>query len=985
MGMSGFKSVQMKNIDLNLMSGSADLFRNAIGLNWISVEQDVHGTGDSGSRIFWGGSATSLNGELTTYLETPAGAQANYYDPSYLFSTSRTHPFDGMFQMLAATPYTVSDSDSLLTNLKFPVRLIGNKEHLINDDHWLTYLKGGTFTTSSYPGVFREGTFDAFNFTSFAPYSLLDSKILSPENYMGYASFEIAANYNHYYRQYEAQVNAMETDLLAPNLYILSDLQQVSGDSVDSAEVIRRMGQEVMDYACVGLNSTRIMSLMHPSNTEYLPPYPIDKDDLGSFMGQGDNVYYDKIKNLSSYLTGTFTEISASPMAAEYAKQKFKNIIFTDEAINRHYNTQTLEHTVLYGIPMYMSLKIPRNANGPYTEMLIEQDYEDQFISLLRQEFEGGENIEIHNTITETKYEKRNSDGGINETYDTSNKQYRSVDYINMLLNGIRNASEQSPEDQFYLEPTSNNNFRMSKNSNGAYRYSHSIPAMNLLKDTIETLNENAFYEPNPATGDETPVDLSNSTGLTTEFWQLGRGHLVQKKRDAPPDDDQWNPASETMAYRVEKTTNMLNENGIITASPIQNIYFTNSTNLGIYLNYYDSQVRPGVEYTYRVYEYVLTKGYRYKYSDLRPTRLIANNNLQDTTYRLLESAFSFTPVTTAELQNCLEFYDANSNAAASALAPMSNENLALSLLSESMTHWGVEMVANRAGTDAQTNTPERYMADFYVHIEPSLKLIETLYAEKELKIVDAPPHAPDVVPYQKMNASQIIGFYVNQDAPFPMTYPTPLNLSEEVLRQDYLNAYNYTPIERIKQVSISKSRYLEVYRINKRPNSIADFEDSLIYTKDLRIEGYDNIHKNCFYEEKVATNKKYYYIFRYRSEKGVLGQWSPIQVVELINDGGYKYADFGVIYESSFKVFKDLVTTRPFKKIFRAPPAISQVVVDDSEADYAAAAYEQYSNIKVGTASDPLWDKTFKIRLTSKKTGNKIDLNVTYRLKEDE
>jgi len=35
--------------------------------------------------------------------------------------------------------------------------------------------------------------------------------------------------------------------------------------------------------------------------------------------------------------------------------------------------------------------------------------------------------------------------------------------------------------------------------------------------------------------------------------------------------------------------------------------------------------------------------------------------------------------------------------------------------------------------------------------------------------------------------------------------------------------------------------------------------------------------------------------------------------------------------------------------------------------------------NVDIGTAADLIWDKTFKIRLTSKKTGKKIDLNVTY------
>ena len=131
------------------------------------------------------------------------------------------------------------------------------------------------------------------------------------------------------------------------------------------------------------------------------------------------------------------------------------------------------------------------------------------------------------------------------------------------------------------------------------------------------------------------------------------------------------------------------------------------------------------------------------------------------------------------------------------------------------------------------------------------------------------------------MDDSQIIGFYIAREAPIPMPYPTPLNSSEDAMRFQYLNAYNLLPNENIDNNSVSKPRYLEIYRIDKRPNAISDFDGSLIQTKDLQIQNYDQIHNCCFYEEKVATNKKYYYLFRYLNENGVPGRWSPIQVAE--------------------------------------------------------------------------------------------------------
>ena len=44
--------------------------------------------------------------------------------------------------------------------------------------------------------------------------------------------------------------------------------------------------------------------------------------------------------------------------------------------------------------------------------------------------------------------------------------------------------------------------------------------------------------------------------------------------------------------------------------------------------------------------------------------------------------------------------------------------------------------------------------------------------------------------------------------------------------------------------------------------------------------------------------------------------------------------------------------------------------------------SYEnQKDNVKFGQSDDPVLDKTFKIRLTSKKTGKKIDINLTHKL----
>ena len=70
------------------------------------------------------------------------------------------------------------------------------------------------------------------------------------------------------------------------------------------------------------------------------------------------------------------------------------------------------------------------------------------------------------------------------------------------------------------------------------------------------------------------------------------------------------------------------------------------------------------------------------------------------------------------------------------------------------------------------------------------------------------------------------------------------------------------------------------------------------------------------------------------------------------------------------------------FKNIFTLLPNISNYKINDSAVDYERAATTQVTNIDFGTGNSDIWNKTFKVRLTSKKTGKKIDLNVTYKLR---
>ena len=200
------------------------------------------------------------------------------------------------------------------------------------------------------------------------------------------------------------------------------------------------------------------------------------------------------------------------------------------------------------------------------------------------------------------------------------------------------------------------------------------------------------------------------------------------------------------------------------------------------------------------------------------------------------------------------------------------------------------------------------------------------------------------------------------------------------------MHANDLTPESILENETVANPRTVEVFRLERMPSLITDFEDSLLTTIDLSMQN-DNINTNreTYYEDAVVTNQKYYYLFRALNQQGTISHLSEIYEAQLVNDGGYNYAVFNVINEKELQQHSNIDNTfNSFKKIFQLQPNIGQITLQTNNADFEQEASSQMANVSVGNSDDLIWDKTFKIRLSSKKTGRKIDLNVTYKLNSE-
>jgi len=288
--------------------------------------------------------------------------------------------------------------------------------------------------------------------------------------------------------------------------------------------------------------------------------------------------------------------------------------------------------------------------------------------------------------------------------------------------------------------------------------------------------------------------------------------------------------------------------------------------------------------------------------------------------------------------------------------------------------------------SDAQINSSYPRLADFNVTIEPSLKIIEIPIEQKSMRIVDHPPNDFVVTPHHLLDQSNRLSFYCKYDtfSQDAVTYPPTLNASDTINKTSYLIGHDFVEISEQTQESVSRPRFLEVYRTTERPTGYGSFSGNLIKTIDLFQENGD-IPTDYIYLNRVRENTTYYYAFRAVNENRVAGQMSSIIESELINDGGYVYGRFEQYSEQDMAVVDAKEPLLAFKKLINIKPNLQHVQLDTTNVNLDESSLTQIEEITLGSSNllDPLFtdaNRYFKIRLTSKKTGRKLDINIGFK-----
>ena len=300
----------------------------------------------------------------------------------------------------------------------------------------------------------------------------------------------------------------------------------------------------------------------------------------------------------------------------------------------------------------------------------------------------------------------------------------------------------------------------------------------------------------------------------------------------------------------------------------------------------------------------------------------------------------------------------------------------------------------------------------------PSVKMIEFPYYSFEETTIDSPPVYPDIniIPYRGINNKLLINMNSNSgqveaipiccfedqdafviEAQWKKRFGSALTLGLTDAEEQSLGTegFDYGSPEYIARAQelyndrLSKMPILfesddppcffELYRLDKQPLNYMDF-------KLGKKKGFQAAGTSVSFVDTLQPNKKYYYTFRVKDVHGHSSNPTPIFEVELVDNGGAIYLLQKVV---TFDKPAPGVTKKPMKRYLAVIPATGQSTINLDESDsntsngaVAAGTSAVGGRPKLGILEERLFanDKVFKIRLTSRTTGKKVDFNLKFK-----
>ncbi len=303
---------------------------------------------------------------------------------------------------------------------------------------------------------------------------------------------------------------------------------------------------------------------------------------------------------------------------------------------------------------------------------------------------------------------------------------------------------------------------------------------------------------------------------------------------------------------------------------------------------------------------------------------------------------------------------------------------------------YGTTLISNENGT-LQTTTGEltgnsandKYEAQTTVTVSPALSVLEIPIKEFETMFFDEPPLPPEVSFFNETGKpnSLKISFKSNLNEIYDrnQTYTILTEADKKIESNLFLSKDSVYSSTFTNRYAIGA---FEIYRLDSPPKSINDFEGNYLTTVDQRsnllwmnrtknrLEDHEDF--NGFFEDTILPNRKYYYLFRSLSYHRTPSNPTEIFEVEIAQDADETKL---VIDNYVFPEHSSYSYIRHAKRILKIVPNFDQLVFQPDGT---------LGRLQNKLVTGPGGETKFKIRITSKHTGKKMDFNVTFKVEEE-
>ena len=270
--------------------------------------------------------------------------------------------------------------------------------------------------------------------------------------------------------------------------------------------------------------------------------------------------------------------------------------------------------------------------------------------------------------------------------------------------------------------------------------------------------------------------------------------------------------------------------------------------------------------------------------------------------------------------------------------------------------------------------------AEVQVQNYKSVKILELPYFETNVfEVVDLPPQFPDVDIIPLKGESKRIKILLNESATKNSYLPISIEEEDNARFEEIRIGQGRLPGEALVFGSDDSIVSFQVYRTNIAPTTYKDFAGQRKYTLQTVTPSGRSI-TTASTLDSIEPNVIYYYCFRTIDKNGFISVPSPILKVQMVDDNGRVYP---IILPYDLPSTETRTAEKSFRRYLEIDTSLDSKKITGVDAAAESAGSPLQPPGQDISLDGTVWaeDVTFKVRVVSKDTGRKIDLNLNFNV----